>query len=104
MVCGVMTPCSLVGGYQHSEGTDWRKWVLCLHFCARFEVHTLVLMKTRDFLGCDAVLFGTWLPDVLKDHSACISSQTTQPVTQHHIPEDLKLHISVFLSELMNRR
>lgn len=69
---------------------------LCLHFCARFEVHTLVSMKTRDFLGCDAVLFRTRLPDVLKDHSACISSQTTQPATQHHMPEDLKLQFLFF--------
>jgi len=22
-----MTTCSRVGGYQHSEGRDWRKWV-----------------------------------------------------------------------------
>lgn len=105
MVLWVMTPCSLVGGYQHCEVTDWRKWlVVCLHFCARFEVQTLVLMKTWVSLGCDAELFGTWLLDVSKDHSACKSSQTTQQATQHHIPQDVKLHISIFLSELMNKR
>lgn len=80
------------------------KGYLCLHFYVRFEVQTLVLMKTQDFLGCNAELFGMWLPNILKDHSACISSQTTQPATQHHIPEDVKLHISIFLSDLMDKR
>lgn len=105
MVLWVMTPCSLIAGYQHSEGTDWRKWVfVCLHFCAKFEVQTPLLKKTQVFLGCDNELFGRRLPDVLKDHNACKSSQTTQPATQHHIPEDVKLHISIFLSDLMNKR
>jgi len=77
---------------------------VCLHFCARFEVQTLVLMKIQVFLGCDVVLLGTWFPDVLKDRSACISSQTNQPVKQHHLPEDLNLQISIFLSDLINKR
>ena len=40
-------------------------------------------------LGCDAVLSGWLVPEILEDQDALKISETIHPLTEHHSPEGL---------------